>query len=150
MYSKYKYNNFKLNEQRIPASFLTGIGQAGNITINVEGDRFIVPVNLVNDGGANNVGGEYELLHQSWNIIKTHFVFEPGMTLVFTKDNNMEIWLMAFNRDGSNYTDSHFFGATQLHPIQPPIPPEDKGEPYIFFKRVKCISCYNYVSNYSL
>ncbi|PWA94353.1 hypothetical protein CTI12_AA060710 [Artemisia annua] len=113
--------------QKIPASFLAGLGQAGDILINVEGHVFTVPVNRVNGGL------EYELFNPTWTIIRTTLRLDPGMLLVFMKYQNNELWMMAFNGDGSNYTDEHFFGATLLNPIQPQIPHEDKGAIYIYF-----------------
>lgn len=113
--------------QRIPAPFLPGLGQAGDISINVEGFRFTVPMNLVNDGG------EYEVHHPTWNLIKTTLRLNAGMTLVFTKVQNTEMWMMAFNPDGSHYTNAHFFAATKLHPIQPDIPHEDTDAIYRYF-----------------
>lgn len=93
----------------------------------MEGHRFTVPVNLVNGGL------DYELFHPTWVIIRTTLRLDPGMTLVFMKEQNNELWMMAFNGDGSNYTDAHFFCATELHPIQPQISHEDSGAIYIYF-----------------
>ncbi|PWA62466.1 hypothetical protein CTI12_AA365440 [Artemisia annua] len=72
-------------------------GQAGEIRINVEGHMFTVPVNRVNGGL------EYELFHPTWTIIRTTFRLDPGMILVFMKYQNNELWMMAFNGDGSSY-----------------------------------------------
>lgn len=112
--------------QTIEASFLTGLGLAGEIRINVQGHRFTVPVTL------DNVEGKYELFHQTWTLMRNILGLEAGMALVFTKEQNNELWMMAFNRDGSSYTNAHFFGATQLRLIQPKVPHEDEGAIYFF------------------
>ena len=113
-----------LDLQRIPASFLTGLGRVGNIMIHVQGRRFTVPVKRVNGEGVNY---EYELFHEVWDVIKETLHLEAGMIVVFTKEEDNVFWMMAFNDDGSQHTNTHFFGATQLRPIQPQIPYEDKG-----------------------
>ena len=108
----------------MPASFLTGLGNFGSIRINVEGHSFTVTVHRINGEGANN---QYEQFHESWDIIKDVLQLEAGMLVVFTKEMNNQFWMMAFNGDGSQHTNTHFFGATQLHPIQPQLPYEDQG-----------------------
>ena len=113
--------------QLIGAPFLTGLGQSGDIYINGEGFRFKVRVNLVNDGG------DYELHHPTWTVIQTTLHLNAGMSVIFTKVQNNEIWMMAFNRDGSPFTNAHFFGATKLRVPQPAIPPEDTGSIYRYF-----------------
>ena len=79
-----KHVNCKLELQRIPGSFLTGLGQAGSITVNVEGHRFTVPVHRV------NVGNEYQVFHETWDIMKERLHLKAGMIVVFTKDQNSQ------------------------------------------------------------
>ena len=108
----------------MPASFLTGLGNFGSIRINVEGHSFTVPVHRINGEAANS---KYELMHESWELIKATLHLEAGMLVVFPKQMNNVFWMMAFNQDGSQHTNTHFFGATQLHPIQPQIPHVHQG-----------------------
>ena len=119
--------------QRIPSALLPGLGQAGTIRINVEGHRFTVPVHRVLAEGGNNVN-EYEVLHETWEIIKQTLNLKAGMIVAFTKEVNTQFWMMAFNFNGSPHTNPHFFGATTLHRIQPPIPFEDQGVIYIYLR----------------
>ena len=115
--------------QRIPSSFLTGLGQAGSIRINVEGHRFTVPVHRV-AAELGNVGAEYEVQHATWEIIKERLHLKAGMIVVFTKEQNTTFWMMAYHGNGSPHTNPHFFGATTLQRIQPEIPFEDQGAIY--------------------
>lgn len=117
--------------QRIPANFLTGLGTAGTIRINVEHHRFTVPVHLVINEGAGNVN-EYEVLHESWQLIRQTLNLTAGMIVVFTKEQGTQFWMMAFQGNGTPHTNPHFFGATTLHRIQPEVPFEDQGEINIF------------------
>ena len=112
--------------QRIPASFLTGLGQAGSIRINVEGHRFIVHVDRVNGQGVNNEN-EYQVLTDSWELIKETLHLKAGMIVVLTKVQNTQFWMMAFNGNGSPHTNPQFFGATTLQRIQPKLAFEDQG-----------------------
>ena len=121
-----KHVQILLELQRIPGSFLTGLGQARSITINVEGHTFTVPVQRVNAEGIN-IGHEYEVFPQTWEVIKERLHLNAGMIVVFTKEQNTRFWMMAFNGNGSPHTIPHYFEATTLHPIQPQISFEDKG-----------------------
>lgn len=80
----------------------------------------------VNVEGVNN-SNEYELFHEVWDVIKATSHLEAGMNVGFSNEQNIQFWMMAFNGDGSQHTNTHFFGATQLHPIQPQLPYEDQG-----------------------
>ena len=124
-------HTFNFDLQRIPATFLTGLGSAGYIRINVEGHRFTVPVHLVINEGANNVN-EYEVVHETWQLIRQTLNLTVGMIVVFTKEQNTTFWLMAFEANGTPHTNPHFFGATTLHEIQPDVPFEDQGAIPIF------------------
>ncbi|GJT77147.1 hypothetical protein Tco_1043872 [Tanacetum coccineum] len=69
------------------------------------------------------VGGEagpyaYQIDEDSWETIEDDLELKPGMIVVFNKKQSDNLWLTAFNEDGSPSTEVNFHGAIALRPLQ--------------------------------
>ncbi|GKB75834.1 hypothetical protein Tco_0942729 [Tanacetum coccineum] len=72
--------------------------------------------------------GEYEIYNKSWKRIVDTLKLEAGMILVFTIKQHNKLHLMAFNLDGSPFTDVKFYGITFWQPNEPRLALEELSD----------------------
>ena len=113
--------------QTLPAAFLGGLGNAQQITINVDGENFDVGLIAVEAGGAN---GQllYELDPNDWNMLEESVGLKAGMILIFTRKRATKFLLTGFSLEGSLTTNAHILGATSLLPDQPGLLLTERGK----------------------
>ncbi|PWA59533.1 hypothetical protein CTI12_AA390850 [Artemisia annua] len=111
-------------KKTIPAEFVAGFGNEGEIMFRCEGDIFNVNVSRMNSDG-DGVLADYVLNQGNWNALCEEKELEFGDIVVFTKIRNNPINVMGFIVDGSSNTNVQFLGVTRLNVVQPPVPYED-------------------------
>ncbi|PWA34749.1 Peptidase M28 [Artemisia annua] len=111
-------------KKTIPAEFVAGFGNEGEIMFRCEGDVFNVNVSRLNSDG-DGVLDEYVLNQGNWTALCEEKELEFGDIVVFTKIRNNLINVMGFIVDGSSNTNAQFLGVTRLNAVQPAVPHED-------------------------
>ena len=95
------------------------------IRANVE-EEFNVRVNYV-ESGEERGKFKYRIREDDWNAMVDGVSLEAGMVVVFTKEGNNILHLMAFNTDGTQVTIPDFQGLTKIKRIQRPLYHFEKG-----------------------